>query len=1117
MGQTTIQYQPLASLPSGGGLESWVACARAPDGRQYLVVIERIPRVVSDNTQLLNRAYQQTQRAAALSHRALAQAHDVFELDDAYYVALELASGEDLEFIWRSFVNADEPIPLALTARVIAEAAAALDFARRKTSNSGEPLIHGHLSLRRLRLSYEGKTKVVGHGTFPIHQGVARARGGLGGSNLHYCAPEQFKGGDVDARTDMFALGVILWEMLTGRRLFERAGPYEVMRAVCEEPVASPSKLAEHVPSRLDTIISRALAKDPSKRYTDYAEFLGALEGILQLPGVADQSMRLGTLLEERFPQRAERWRDVDQAEKTGDFQQAAALVAQLDRDSVQAPQPTRRETDDNITNDTVTDVGSFDSHGGHRPAHLGRAGGEPTRGNGAEPWEETQPRDALGAGPDEPTQVVKWSDSHPHDEDTAITEAPVMPSEQDETSDTLDRVGPETEETRDLSASAQKATSERRDDTTLDQTSSGRRDDTTLDQASSGRRDDTTLDQTSSGRRDDTTLDQARSDESTDPLGNAFQPAPSAQAPSHVEPPTAEPPAQTPPDDGGGDEPAEKSLFADFDSLVEPVETSAPSTGPAAPEPSPGPAAPEPSPDAAEPSAHRSPRPSDTDARQATGSEVGQPGPERASGEPARPSVSLGAGFDELDWSEAFAQFDETDPDDEPEQLEPAFPIDDVLEPPDRRRYSRDDRASHSVLEIVRHSQGRTLGVETLQGFKRFYRDKEAPFKVRLGLKHGKVTLRDDVDGWIRRRNDGDNLRALPDKSESISLKPGDQCEVRRDEVRYRIRVFNPPLPPMRNRPHFTKQTLMVYLVALLLAGTAHGGALLGVMAVEAIGVQMTVTKEPDQEEVFAEGELTDLEEPEEPDKPEPPTPPKPKPKPKPEPVDPTEKEVKIPNVVKEKLAKRVEEKAEKSSSAASDTQNVLDALKSPHEGSGESVKEVVSNVDAVKKPKGSEGGFKVGGTISKLEGDEVNMAVGGGGDVGKLSGKKVGKEVAQLDEREKKGKVRGKVSGVKALTKVQGSLSRSDVYKTIDKYQGQILGCYERRLLDKPSLSGRVVFTWTVAANGSVNSARQRSSTVSDAKVSQCVLKIIRKMKFPQPEGGEVEISYPFMFQQR
>lgn len=1092
---TTIQYQPLASLPSGGGLESWVACARAPDGQQYLVVVERIPRVVSDNTQLLNRIFQQTQRAAALSHRALARAHDVFELDDAYYVAVELAPGEDIEFIWRSFVNSGEPIPLALTARVIAEAAAALDFARRQTNNSGDPLIHGHLSPNRLRLSYQGKTKVVGHGTSSVHLGLARARGGLGGSNLHYCAPEQFRGGEIDARTDMFALGVILWELLTGRRLFERAGPYEVMRAVCEEPVADPSKLAEHVPSRLDTIIGRALAKQPSKRYSDYAEFLGALEGILQLPGVADQSMRLGNLLQERFPQRAERWADVARNEEAGDFERAGALFAQLDRDAAQAPQAVRPQHEDALTNDTVTDVGSFDSHGGHRPAHLGRGGAS----GGTDPWEETQPREALSAGPDDPTQVVKWSDSHPHDEDTQITEAPSLPAEDAGLDETLDRVQPETQETRDLSASARKATADVGDDTTLDQAATGGHDDTTLDQASSA-------------RRDDTTLDQTKADETTDPLGDAFQPDPSAQ-PTPPEETADEPAAQTPSADPVKEEPAERSLFADFD------EPAAPSPEPASGSPEPEPAAPSPQPAAeAEPHASEpSPQPSRTERPASGDSKDSSTGSQQPAGEPVRPSVSLGAGFDELDWRDAFAQFDEDDPDDDPEDSEPSFPIDDVLEPPDRRRYSRDDRASHSVLEIVRYSQGRTLGVETLQGLRRFYRDKEAPFKARLGFKNGKVTLREDVDGWIRRRNDGDNRQALPDKSEAISLKPGDQCEVRRDEVTYRIRVFNPPLPPMRNRPHFTKQTLMVYLVALLLAGTAHGGALLGVMAVEAIGVQMTVTKEADQEEVFAEGELTPPDEPEEPNKPEPPTPPKPKPKPKPEPVDPTEQEVKIPNVVKEKLAKRVEEKAERSSPAASDTQNVLEALKSPHAGSGESVKEVVSNVDAVKKPKGSDGGFKIGGTISSLEGDEVNMAVGGGGDVGKLSGKRVGKEVAQLDEREKKGKVRGKVSGVKALTKVQGSLSRSDVYKTIDKHQGQILGCYERRLLDKPSLSGRVVFTWTVAANGSVKSARQRSSTVGDAKVSQCVLKIIRKMKFPKPEGGEVEISYPFMFQQR
>lgn len=1082
MSFSTTQYKPLTSLASDGELESWLARATQPDGEQFLVVIQRIPRAVSDDGPLLRAAYQETQRAASLGHRGLIAARDLFEREDGYYVAIDFTPGETLQFLWQAYANAQTPAPLALTARVIAEAAAALDFARRKTSSAGDPLIHGHLSPKTLLLGYDGKTRIVGHGTWAIHHGVAKARGGLGGSNLHYCAPEQFKGGEVDARTDMFALGVILWELLTGRRLYDRGGPYEVMRAVCDEAVPKPSNVESSVPSRLDPIIQRALAKSPARRFSDYGEFLTALESILQLPGVADQSMRLGSLLQERFPDRASKWQAVEEAERSGDFERASYLVRELEQASGHAAP--KASTDDVTVTDIVPDLSNSSKasgSGSSGPSHdaisegarnhladsLGDLGDDlvdqimsassalddadesPTRERDFGSDDETQPRDALqydfsGDAPDETTQVTVEADAFERldPEDTLLTEAPKEVWEDTaESTKELERRSTEVD-----AAGTASQTSEQNTPNDV----SGRSalvDDPTLPlreklQKAKRRRG------TALGKPLAPEVDEAKEVEET-----AEQDPPIPRSPFFGE-------------------------FSDVEEDSEPID--------------------EPEPE------YRQPEP---------GNRQPEPTPEQHRG-PVRPSVSLGAGFDELDWSEAFAQFDE-DEDDYEEDYEAPFAIDEILEPPKAKLPSHDDRASHVVMEIVRHADGRALAVDKLEGLKRRYRDKEAPFSANLGMKTGSVSIGQDVDGWVRRKNDGENRRELPPKGEKLELKPGDQCELRKDQVAYRVRVMHPPLPPMRNRPQVTKQKIVVYLIALLLAGAAHGGGLLGVMAVQALGVRMTVDEKPKQEEIFAEGELEDVKKPEEePKKPEP-KPPAPT-KPKPKPVDPTEQKVKIPKTIKKQLSKRVKEKvASRSSGSASDTQNTLEMLKSPNPGSGSSVKEVVSNIDAVKKPNGS-GGFKVGGTISSLEGNKVNMALGGGGKLGKLGGKKVGSDVGKLDKRKKSGKVRGKVSGIKALAKVQGSLSRSDVYKTIGRYQGQLQGCYERRLIDNPSISGKITFEWVIKTNGRVRNVRQRSSTVGDAKVSSCVKRVIKKMKFPRPKGGEVEISYPFVFRQ-
>ena len=139
-----------------------------------------------------------------------------------------------------------------------------------------------------------------------------------------------------------------------------------------------------------------------------------------------------------------------------------------------------------------------------------------------------------------------------------------------------------------------------------------------------------------------------------------------------------------------------------------------------------------------------------------------------------------------------------------------------------------------------------------------------------------------------------------------------------------------------------------------------------------------------------------------------------------------------------------------------------------------------------------------------------------GGGGKIGDLSGG-VKDGVGKVDKRKVSdgGKVRGKVRSVKALSKVQGgALSKGDVYKEINRHMGKIRMCYERELMNDPKLAGKITFDWTVKTNGSVSSVREKSSSLGSAKVSSCIRGVIQGMKFPKPKGGEVQISYPFIF---
>ena len=252
------------------------------------------------------------------------------------------------------------------------------------------------------------------------------------------------------------------------------------------------------------------------------------------------------------------------------------------------------------------------------------------------------------------------------------------------------------------------------------------------------------------------------------------------------------------------------------------------------------------------------------------------------------------------------------------------------------------------------------------------------------------------------------------------------------------------------------------------------------------------------------------------------------PKPKPKPprikpkrakitekKPADPTEQPPKVPKSVSKKLSKRLNTARKKIDRSASEADQLAAALASPVAGDGATVKDVVTNMDAIKNTGSASAAMRVAGTLSGIEGDAPSIATGGGGKIGDLS-KGVAGGTGKLEKRKGAGtgKVRGKVRVVKALSKVKGNISKGDVYKEINKHMGRIQLCYERELGKNPKLAGKINFEWTIKSNGRVSGVREKSSTLGSAKASKCIKGVIGKMKFVKPKGGDVTIVFPFIF---
>jgi serine/threonine protein kinase len=196
-----------------------------------------------------------------------------------------------------------------------------------------------------------------------------------------------------------------------------------------------------------------------------------------------------------------------------------------------------------------------------------------------------------------------------------------------------------------------------------------------------------------------------------------------------------------------------------------------------------------------------------------------------------------------------------------------------------------------------------------------------------------------------------------------------------------------------------------------------------------------------------------------------------------------------------------------------ASSTNNLLAALRGGGGSSGgPSLQDVIGNISSV----GGAGAFSSAGLLPGLPGETGPFArSGGGGGVQTLGGGALGKGVGQIEgSGGKRGKIRGRVQNVSSQARVQGNLDRAEVLRAINGRMGAITRCYESRLMNNPTLGGRLVFGWTITTSGGASGVAVRSSTLSDPAVASCISGIIRGIRFPRPEGGSVQISFPFLF---
>ena len=275
-GTSVGRYVIQRKLAEGGMAEIFLASAVGPEGFAKDVVIKKVRSFLASDSQFVQMFIAEARLASRLNHANVVQIFDFGKHDDSYYLAMEYVRGASLWDLRKRCRELQVPFPPTLAAEICAQVARGLQYAHALTDN-GEKIgvVHRDVTPHNVLLSFDGAVKLTDFGIAKA-QSSHTAPGMLKGK-FAYMSPEQARGEKVDARTDIFALGIVLWELLTGGRLFEGESDLAVLRAVTESLIAPPARLNPDVPAELSDIVMKALARPVGERFQTAFDFDRAL------------------------------------------------------------------------------------------------------------------------------------------------------------------------------------------------------------------------------------------------------------------------------------------------------------------------------------------------------------------------------------------------------------------------------------------------------------------------------------------------------------------------------------------------------------------------------------------------------------------------------------------------------------------------------------------------------------------------------------------------------------------------------------------------------------------------------------------------------------------------
>jgi len=334
------RYEVVKHLAQGGMAEVFLARTIGIKGFERYVVIKRIRAEQARDKSHVQMFLDEARLAATLHHHNVVQVHDIGEEQGEYFFVMEYVHGEDVRKLLTQVSSRGGRVPLEHVLTIVTAAAAGLHHAHEQCGPNRAPLgiVHRDVSPANILIGYDGSVKVADFGVAKAAHRTFETESGARKGKVAYMSPEQCVALPVDRRSDVFALGIVLYESLTVRRLFKDDNDFLTMTAIVQGKIPPPSTLWPEIPSELEAIVMKALSSSPDDRYATADHMRLALEEFAANASLRTSTTALADYMKTLFGQRVEPWLvedDEPEVELSIDFDGSGAGIVRATEDAI--------------------------------------------------------------------------------------------------------------------------------------------------------------------------------------------------------------------------------------------------------------------------------------------------------------------------------------------------------------------------------------------------------------------------------------------------------------------------------------------------------------------------------------------------------------------------------------------------------------------------------------------------------------------------------------------------------------------------------------------------------------------------------------------------------------